>query len=91
MNFDSFLPADLKNVLEKEMEIMKQAATTGSMDVCLRTTDEDRQAAGGTAAFRLWYSFPLSLSLSPSLPPSLPPSPSRSLLRMKDMALTRAA
>ena len=29
-----FLPADLKNVLEKELDIMKQAATTGSMDVC---------------------------------------------------------
>ena len=78
MNFDSFIPADLKNALEKELDIMKQAATTGSMDVCLRTTDKDRRAAGGTAAFRLRYSFPLSLSLSlslsPSLPPSLPPS-----------------
>ena len=33
MNFDSFIPADLKNALEKELDIMKQAATTGSMDV----------------------------------------------------------
>lgn len=33
MNFESFLPDDLKEMMNRELEIIKGAAITGSMDV----------------------------------------------------------
>jgi hypothetical protein len=33
MNFNSFLPGDLKEALNRELEILQQTAMQGSMDV----------------------------------------------------------
>jgi len=33
MNFEAFLPSDLTQALNRELEIMKEAASSGTMDV----------------------------------------------------------
>ena len=38
MNFESFLPSELSQALNRELEIMKEAATSGTMDVSYNRT-----------------------------------------------------
>ena len=33
MNFNAFLPSDIQAALQAELQIMKEAATSGTMDV----------------------------------------------------------